>query len=121
VVFPFFFVGNFARANNFRSAFRPNVCGGSTTRPCSGSGNPPNGNPNSSGQFATDGNDVEGDGYEKDVKTKILQSSLQHVPRHGWSRDTVAAGIQTFSITLSRTRPGATYYVDHALALSYRR
>nr|BAH71587.1 ACYPI001648 [Acyrthosiphon pisum] len=36
--------GNFARTNNFRAAFRPNVCGGSTSRPCSGSGNP-NGNP----------------------------------------------------------------------------
>ncbi|XP_060865691.1 ubiquinone biosynthesis protein COQ9, mitochondrial isoform X2 [Metopolophium dirhodum] len=85
--------GNFAKVNNFRAAFRPNVCGGSTSRPCSGSGNP-NGNLNSSGQFATDGNDVDGDGYEKDVKAKILQSSLQHVPQHGWSRDTVVAGAE---------------------------
>jgi len=100
-----FFTGKFARANNFRSSFRPNVGGGSTSRPCSGSGNPndnPNNNFNSSEQFVTNGNDVDGDSYENDVKTKILQSSLQHVPRHGWSRDTVAAGIHTFSITLSQ-------------------
>jgi ubiquinone biosynthesis protein COQ9 len=85
--------GKFARANNFRTSFRPNVCGGSTSRPCSGSGNP-SGNSNSSGQFAPDGNDFDGDSYEKDVKAKILQSSLQHVPLHGWSRDTVAAGAE---------------------------
>jgi hypothetical protein len=33
------------------------------------------------------------DSYEQDVKSKILQSSLQYVPEHGWSRDTIAAGI----------------------------
>ncbi|XP_025416082.1 ubiquinone biosynthesis protein COQ9, mitochondrial isoform X2 [Sipha flava] len=32
------------------------------------------------------------DSYEQDVKSKILQSSLQYVPEHGWSRDTIAAG-----------------------------
>lgn len=107
VVFSFF-TGNFARTNNFRASFRPNVCGGSTSRPCSGSSNP-NENPNSSGQFVTNGNDVDGDSYENDVKTKILQSSLQHVPRHGWSRDTVAAGIHTFSITLSLATHPSSY------------
>ncbi|XP_027854280.2 ubiquinone biosynthesis protein COQ9, mitochondrial [Aphis gossypii] len=93
--------GTLARANNFRSSFRPNVGGGLTSRPCSGSGNPDgSGNPNGSGQSTTDGNianngnNGDGDSYEKDIKTKILQSSLPHVPRHGWSRDTVAAGAE---------------------------
>lgn len=31
--------------------------------------------------------------YEQDIKSKILQSSLPYVPQHGWSRDTVAAGM----------------------------
>lgn len=97
VLFLWFFlycIGTLARANNFRASFRPNVGGGLTSRPCSGSGNP-----DGSGQSPTDGNiakDGDGDSYEKDIKTKILQSSLQHVSRHGWSRDTVAAGIQFF-------------------------
>lgn len=101
VLFLWFFlycIGTLARANNFRASFRPNVGGGLTSRPCSG-----NGNPDGSGQSTTDGNianDGDGDSYEKDIKTKILQSSLQHVPRHGWSRDTVAAGIQIFSIII---------------------
>ncbi|XP_026808633.1 ubiquinone biosynthesis protein COQ9, mitochondrial isoform X2 [Rhopalosiphum maidis] len=87
--------GTFARANNFHASFRPSVGGGLTSRPCSGNGNPNgSGNPNSSGQSTTDANDCNGDGYERDIKTKILQSSLQYVPQHGWSRDTVAAGAE---------------------------
>jgi len=101
-----YYIGTLARANNFHASFRPSVGGGLTSRPCSGNGNPngsgnTNGssNPNSSGQSTTDANDCNGDGYESDIKTKILQSSLQYVPQHGWSRDTVAAGnIQSFLI-----------------------
>lgn len=33
------------------------------------------------------------DTYEQGIKSKILQSSLPYVPQHGWSRDTIAAGI----------------------------
>jgi len=93
--------GTFARANNFHASFRSSVGGGLTSRPCSGNANPngsgnTNGssNPNSSGQSTTDASDSDGDGYERDIKTKILQSSLQYVPQHGWSRDTVAAGAE---------------------------
>ncbi|VVC33058.1 Hypothetical protein CINCED_3A022066 [Cinara cedri] len=32
------------------------------------------------------------DNYEQDIKSTILRSSLSYVPKHGWSRDTIAAG-----------------------------
>lgn len=38
-------------------------------------------------------NKESSDNYEQDIKSKILQSSLSYVPQHGWSRDTIAAGI----------------------------
>lgn len=41
----------------------------------------------------TENNKESSDNYEEDIKSKILQSSLPYVPQHGWSRDTIAAGI----------------------------
>lgn len=38
-------------------------------------------------------NNESSNNYENDIKSKILQSSLPYVPQHGWSRDTIAAGI----------------------------
>lgn len=38
-------------------------------------------------------NKESSDNYEQDIKSQILQSSLPYVPHHGWSRDTIAAGI----------------------------
>lgn len=31
--------------------------------------------------------------YEDEIKIKILQSSLAYVPQHGWSVDSITAGI----------------------------
>lgn len=129
VLFLWFFlycIGTLAKANNFRASFRPNVGGGLTSRPCSGSGNPDgSGNPNGSGQSTTDGNianngnNGDGDSYEKDIKTKILQSSLPHVPRHGWSRDTVAAGIQIFSIIIFLLQRSHRYVIKKKKKLKF--
>lgn len=49
------------------------------------------------GEEPVDNKNESSDRYEQDIKSKILQSSLPFVPQHGWSRDTVAAGIDLFN------------------------
>lgn len=51
------------------------------------------GNDKISEENTVDKKDGSSDSYEQDIKSKILHSSLPYVPQHGWSKDTVAAGM----------------------------
>lgn len=92
-LFSFFFFPptgyGLAKANNL-CALRPKEI--ITVRLCSGNSS------DADGRTAREVPDTvdESDSYEQDIKSKILQSSLQYVSEHGWSRDTVAAGITRF-------------------------
>lgn len=78
--------GSLAKANNF-CALRPKEI--AAVRLCSGH----NGGDDGRITREVPVDESSSDSYEQDIKSKILQSSLPYVPEHGWSRDTVAAGI----------------------------
>lgn len=49
---------------------------------------------NDTGKILEDNeNNESNSSYEDEIKIKILQSSLPYVPQHGWSIDTITAGI----------------------------
>ncbi|CAG9840639.1 unnamed protein product [Diabrotica balteata] len=52
----------------------------------------------------TTGSDEQGDkNYEEDIRNKILEASLPHVPELGWTKEAIARGAQTLGY------PGVTH------------
>lgn len=82
-----FLIGNFVKVNNLCATFQLKEV---SLKLCSTSSNKDNGQ--LAEEIVYNKNDSS-DNYEQDIKSKILQSSLPFVPQHGWSRDTIAAGI----------------------------
>lgn len=56
--------------------------------------------------------------YEKNVKNKILDASLNYVSEHGWTKQAIIAGKQFYSFNSNRAFILIAFFVYQALSLS---